>query len=235
MGGSTIMLLTIPWAASMYVARCDLGADGEAKDGVGNGFDWDKQGVTVNEEVPSCSKIMLLTSLLYLVIQIPAFAVHGTSDAAKYEHPWAVLGFVLCILGLGAYCAYMVWWPDVQAHKFEEVRKRKLKETVVMRFAGALGKTVSFRKGSSDSNGALLNKDEAEKSVDVKHFASKWKVKAKEKAAAREAAESEPTMDLGAAVAQVEEEGTEEEPEKNKVLVKAFGTMLAGTALVTVF
>ena len=34
-----------------------------------------------------------------------------------------------------------------------------------------------------------------------------WKVKAKEKAAAREAAESEPTMDLGAAVAQVEEEG----------------------------
>lgn len=33
LAGSTIMLLTVPWAASTFIARCDLDSDGQAIDG----------------------------------------------------------------------------------------------------------------------------------------------------------------------------------------------------------
>lgn len=33
LAGSTIMLLTVPWAASTFIARCDLDSNGQAIDG----------------------------------------------------------------------------------------------------------------------------------------------------------------------------------------------------------
>ncbi|GIQ88684.1 hypothetical protein KIPB_010992, partial [Kipferlia bialata] len=75
LAGSTVLLLTLTVAASMVYGRCDLGADGEARDlrRVKEGLDWTGQGVTVDKDIMSQAKIMMLCSVSYLVIQIPGF------------------------------------------------------------------------------------------------------------------------------------------------------------------
>jgi hypothetical protein len=59
-------------------------------------------GVTVDRATRTGSWIMVASSLLYLIVQIPAVLGHQYSPAA------ALTGAVVCFLTLVAYCAYQV-------------------------------------------------------------------------------------------------------------------------------
>lgn len=74
LAGSTIMLLTIAWSGAAFLARCDLNEFGEAIDGRCGRFSLRHQGFTVDSDTPINARIMLATSLLYFVVQIPSFS-----------------------------------------------------------------------------------------------------------------------------------------------------------------
>ena len=71
LAGSTVMLLTIAWTGSLVVGRCDIDektnkAIDEQRDG---SFSFTRQGVSVLNDIKPSIAAMLLTSLLYFVVQ----------------------------------------------------------------------------------------------------------------------------------------------------------------------
>lgn len=128
LAGSTIMLLTIPWALSVISGRVNLDADGNgnykrpksAKPGWSklmppNNCSLSKTGVVVGSEIKTNGMMMMLTALIYLVIQIPALKSTGTvekdlhanmTDVAHEEQYYAYFGFALCT---AAFLGYLVW------------------------------------------------------------------------------------------------------------------------------
>ena len=150
LAGSTIMLLTVPWALSLWAGRVDLDGDGRAnyarrpKLGKDRGFS--ECGVSPGPQVRSGAKIMLLTLLSYLIIQGPAFFMSGESRAevAANEKSWALLGLITTLGGFFAYLWYQVkssHAQDVQAKKQEAVMKTML-ESGQVSLAGAMAGLV---------------------------------------------------------------------------------------------
>lgn len=109
LAGSTIMLLTIPLTLSVIGGRVDLLPDGKAnytgKPKLTQKFTVQDHllntGVGLTDAVQHGGVVMMITTLPYFFIQIPAFFLHGPSEqVAAGEHWWAALAFVLCLTGL---------------------------------------------------------------------------------------------------------------------------------------
>jgi Ca2+/Na+ antiporter len=110
LAGSTIMLLTVPWALSIYAGRVDLNADSGKPDYMAKPklsshesrtHDFQNTGVTLTQAVRHGGIIMAATTLPYFLIQVPAAFLHGpTEEVADGEHWWALLGFGVCLAGL---------------------------------------------------------------------------------------------------------------------------------------
>uniref|UniRef100_A0A7S0ZIS2 EF-hand domain-containing protein n=1 Tax=Timspurckia oligopyrenoides TaxID=708627 RepID=A0A7S0ZIS2_9RHOD len=118
LAGSTIMLLTVPWFLSVVGGRVSILPNGQTNykrvpgdPGWTKLFAQDRLSLTRAgvEALPSVSHagfLMLLTSLSYFIIQLPAFASGNyTADntshkdlmrAAKMEHWYAAVGAVVC-------------------------------------------------------------------------------------------------------------------------------------------
>jgi len=61
--------------------------------------------VTVSNDIPHSAKIMMITTILYFIIQIPAFFYHGDNDGgADHESIFALLGLIFCLIGFALYC-----------------------------------------------------------------------------------------------------------------------------------
>jgi Ca2+/Na+ antiporter len=120
LAGSTIMLLTLPWFASIYAGRVDIvncepqykrprtAPPGWAKLKGTGVFD---TGVGVGKEIGSNAKLMLATGMLYMCVQIPAF-MYGDlpqEEQAKMENKFAGIGSILCFI---AFFLYM--WKQFQ-------------------------------------------------------------------------------------------------------------------------
>jgi Ca2+/Na+ antiporter len=111
LAGSTIMLLTVPFALSVYGGRVDI-VDG-APNYMGKpkltehgslSKELTNTGVTLTDAVHRGATIMILTTLPYFMIQIPASFIHGpTEEVAAGEHWWALAGLIVCLLGLAWY------------------------------------------------------------------------------------------------------------------------------------
>lgn len=117
LAGSTIMLLTLPWILSVYAAQVDM-------DDQGNCIGYSKpakqrftkeckeHGCRFGDGVTKNAWLMLLTSLSYFVIQIPAYMVDNQKSKAelgkdflaevikesKFENTWAGVGFIVTII-----------------------------------------------------------------------------------------------------------------------------------------
>jgi Ca2+/Na+ antiporter len=112
LAGSTIMLLTVPWALSIYAGRVDLTngkPDYMGKPKLSSSYssltdDFQNTGVTLTLAVRHGGVIMAVTTLPYFLIQVPAAFLHGpTEEVAQGEHWWALLGFCVCLAGLVYY------------------------------------------------------------------------------------------------------------------------------------
>lgn len=118
LAGSTIMLLTIPWAVCAWLGRVDLTEDkcnANYRKGLtpGRTF-WNTlthTGIQTTSIVNPAAKIMCLTALVYLVIQVPAFAFGGSSTKVSSPslgndlHYWALAAFLISILSFIGECA----------------------------------------------------------------------------------------------------------------------------------
>jgi len=153
------MLLTIAWAGSLYLGRCDLraGPNGTivAKDktlGVFNcKYDLKKTGVTTDSATKEGSWAMALSSLLYLVIQIPAF-MGDTKDPAI-----ARAAFYLSLAGLAMYIVYQIKSPDLQRKKMERAHNHSLRVSAV----GELARLASIQGNTLLNPDFSLNREAA--------------------------------------------------------------------------
>jgi hypothetical protein len=97
---------------SIYGGRVDLDANGRPdyfgkpkltpKDSLLENLQG--SGVTITEAVKHSGMIMMLTTIPYFLIQIPALFMHGPKDqVAADEHWWSLGGLLVCISGLVLY------------------------------------------------------------------------------------------------------------------------------------
>lgn len=153
LAGSTIMLLTVPWAMSVYYGRVDfVGSDNEPnykgspklKEGQGVCESLHTSGVAFSPEINHGAKMMMLTTLPYFLIQIPAFFLHGDrQEVSDGEHNWALSGFVVCFVFFIAYMYTQVKMSNDTAHKLRRIAviKESLKKGA-MSLSGALAEQV---------------------------------------------------------------------------------------------
>mmetsp|Transcript_16664 Transcript_16664/g.35287 ORF Transcript_16664/g.35287 Transcript_16664/m.35287 type:complete len:583 (-) Transcript_16664:198-1946(-) len=145
LAGSTIMLLTIPWFMAVLGGRVDI------KNGIPD-YTTDqklthtglstltKTGVKFRSQITANAKIMLITSLTYLVIQVPAFyaddqkAGDGIQELRREnacESMAALTGMVLCFaMFMGyLYLQYLATLPkEKQSGSQRELIKSKLQD-----------------------------------------------------------------------------------------------------------
>jgi len=133
LAGSTIMLLTLPWAISVLAGRVNLDKKGvpRYKRPPDADENWEKlsppgnmgllsTGVGFGSEIQDAARYMVFTMLGYFVIQGPAFFVDSRKagdtasqlrGARAYESSteslWALAGLVICIIGFLAYLCKM--------------------------------------------------------------------------------------------------------------------------------
>lgn len=134
LAGSTIMLLTVPWFLSILAGRVDMARNnatgktepnyskrsgGASKLTANLSFSENlfNTGVSLTSASQFGGKIMVASSLLYLVIQGPAINQLMNDDnnddiaanvRANSEHGSAIAGLVLCVCGFIAYILYQV-------------------------------------------------------------------------------------------------------------------------------
>lgn len=117
LAGSSIMLLTIPWFVSILAGRVDLNEQGEGAYRSKNKNErypglWPLRstGINVTSLVPKSCKVMLLTALSYLLMQIPALVLGCGYEAGNCdqggEKDWALAALISCIVGFIGYIWY---------------------------------------------------------------------------------------------------------------------------------
>ena len=149
LAGSTIMLLTVPWGGAIMAGRVGIGADGCAhyvkrKKGVevhdqkaarGLRGTWSNAlfntGVTPDKTIKANAFLVMGTSLIYLLIQGPAFShllkSDTTSDKEMHtiERWWALAGLLVAVGSFVGYLVVMVRQSS-QAHIKEKKEKQML-------------------------------------------------------------------------------------------------------------
>jgi Ca2+/Na+ antiporter len=190
LAGSTIMLLTIPWALSVYAGRVNLDSQGRGNyvrpKGAAQG--WSKlspagnanlfhTGVVLFDEIPTNAKTMIVTSLSYLILQIPALKYTGTAQrdsaidhaqVAASEKPFAFVAFLVCML---AFIAYLYWnvkrSSQVANDAIDEVRVAAIRRGEIS-LSGVLAEEVAqIRKKSPDVNTALTSRAQVKRVQDI--------------------------------------------------------------------
>jgi len=120
LAGSTVMLLTFPWFIAVSFGRGQIGADGKVdysiKDPKMGLF---SSGVTYGSAIAKNAKIMLLTTLIYLIIQVPAFSVDTNKNTPAQsveqgasEHQPALFGMIASLLAFLGYL--LICYKDSQ-------------------------------------------------------------------------------------------------------------------------
>ena len=168
LAGSTIMLLTIPWALSIIMGRVDIDVYGETNYrkpklvyGKNSLF---RSGVKLRSEIRTNAIIMCGTALLYVVIQIPAIMMSkdpsllDTKKGMMEERNFAVAGFILAIL---SFAGYLIWNLVHQSTVIEdtvyELQIDALRRGIVSLKGLMLNEIEGNRTDESEEYGSLDN------------------------------------------------------------------------------
>jgi len=168
LAGSTIMLLTIPWALSVFAGRVDI-VNGipmyrkspKLADGKDLAETLTTTGVVVSDKIRHGGFVMALTTTPYFLIQIPALFMRGpTEEVAKGEHWWSLAAFVLCLIGLVWYMYLQLKFSDEGQDKDRRIAiAKKTLQAGKMSLRGLLKSTImsmeskdrrSFASGESE-------------------------------------------------------------------------------------
>lgn len=166
LAGSTIMLLTVPWGLSVFAGRVDIDSHGNpqysGKPKLTDGSivaQISSTGVSITDTVSHGAMIMLLTTIPYFLIQVPAFFIHGPSDVlAEGEKNWALAGLVICLIGFVSYLYMQVKISRAGEDKGKRVAVvKKLLQEGRVSLSGALTADVKSleQKAQSGAYGSI--------------------------------------------------------------------------------
>ena len=178
LAGSTVMLLTVAWSASLFTARCDLDERNTAIDKMmNNGFSFTKQGVTLLPDIKVSIYTMLMTSLTYLVVQSADWYWGATLTVGQpeYVRVAALATMIVCLLALVGYLAFSIFDGKSNERVVRLYREEVIKRRVLHRMAMLTQQTTN--KKTSDSNSSST-----EEEVGKKYF-NAWKLKTGTRAA----------------------------------------------------
>eukprot|EP01028_Stygiella_incarcerata_P005437 TRINITY_DN229_c0_g1_i1.p1 TRINITY_DN229_c0_g1~~TRINITY_DN229_c0_g1_i1.p1 ORF type:complete len:483 (-),score=146.66 TRINITY_DN229_c0_g1_i1:235-1683(-) len=192
LAGSTVMLLTLSWAASMLVARCDLDENGRSIDGTfTKKKSWTGTGVTVADETPTNSILMMVTSLSYLIIQGVAFNYIGDDDshsAKTHEKGFALATLIVCAIMFVVYSVFQVLNTKLQQRRIEQAKEDARREEMQSHWNMVVTLAMIRGRGGKPNEGTSLlgvtnpgeEAHEPKSDMDVSRFFGKWKKKALE-------------------------------------------------------
>jgi len=184
LAGSTIMLLTIPWALCIIMGRVDL-VRGEAaykgkpkltRTSLTHIF---TTGVTPRSSITKNGIIMIITSISYVVIQGAAFGSsceEGDDKGCRKEaeHWWAFAALFICVASFAGYMVYNVKFADEEDKEdfIAEVKKDAI-EAHIISLSAAFEFELSTHPVAETS---LLSVEDRERRFDdtVKKFFKKY-------------------------------------------------------------
>lgn len=162
LAGSTIMLLTVPWALSIYGGRVDIrnGKPAYMKKPKLSNYKSIKEmltgtGVAITDEVSHAGVVMAVTTIPYFLIQIPAAFLHGpTEEVAQGEHWWSLLALIVCLSGLVYYMKLQLRFSQEGQDKEKRiVVTKKILQEGKLSLSGALKNTIEQAKNEAQRQG----------------------------------------------------------------------------------
>lgn len=182
LAGSTIMLLTIPLGLSIFAGRVNLvpsekdgslSAKYNSKPKLSEGQSLAESGIAVTDEIRKAATIMVITTLPFFLIQVPALFIHGSNEEMVHdEKKYALLALIICIVGF-------VWYlnVNVKASRADEdkfARTEKIKELLLagtVSLSGALLNVVeTFDHSSGSSNSEYQSIDVSAASTQTNEY-----------------------------------------------------------------
>jgi Ca2+/Na+ antiporter len=101
----------------------------------------------------------MLSSLIYLIIQVPAFFYKNTSDAgSKEEAPFALAGLIVAFSGFALYCYFQyasAQRGEITKLQQEALRKEQWKKNLDMKIASSEFQEFIFKKHDKDNSGYI--------------------------------------------------------------------------------
>lgn len=171
LAGSTIMLLTIPFFFVVYLGIRDIDPEtgkaafrernGKRIPKYTNGFSWMNSGITVDASINFSAKMAIITSLCYLIIQIPALIWYNLPKDQKEEkeHIPALVGLIITVIAFVGYSWLQIMSAAAQeqqtAHE-ERVRFQQWQKTIQSKFSSTdrIVKTI-FEKFDTSGDGKI--------------------------------------------------------------------------------
>ena len=140
LAGSTIMLLTAPWFLSVLGGRVDIvGGVPQYKAHQKLTMDgWSNTGVALGENVNTGGILMAVTSVSYLIIQIPglAFGNYSPEMVGVLEHPYSMIALLCCTVCFVGYLylQYVVSDNELQTNiRLEQIIEKIQKGEIALR------------------------------------------------------------------------------------------------------
>jgi Ca2+/Na+ antiporter len=160
--GSTVMLLTVPWAIGIFLGRKDI--DTRTGTTVTKGpklthFSLKTNGVSVIKEISGTAKVMMLASMTYLIIQIPAFFYKNKPDGgASEEAPYALVGLIIAFTAFSLYCYFQ--YASAQNRETiklqqENLRREQWKKNIDNKLSSTEYQELIFKKHDKDNSGYI--------------------------------------------------------------------------------
>eukprot|EP00112_Aurelia_sp_Birch-Aquarium-sp1_P008241 Seg1903.3 transcript_id=Seg1903.3/GoldUCD/mRNA.D3Y31 product="Sodium/calcium exchanger NCL2" protein_id=Seg1903.3/GoldUCD/D3Y31 len=253
LAGSTIMLLTIAWAGSLVIGRCNLDHKGESIDDTGKGrVACADQGITLLPEFRSGLIIMFVTSSFYIIVQSADWYYGPTntkSPQPAYVRNSALATMIFCFTGLFAYIGYLMYDSKaaeirLQRHRKENIQRKVLHHMLLLadRQIFKPKPKISAIQDVEDGDGATAGDDDTDAEdhgISKKYFKA-WHMKKGMKNLGQKddpaGDESEGLIERdGEGASPKSEESEEEEESKTKLGLKSAFMLLGGVALVSIF
>lgn len=158
LAGSTIMLLTVPFALSIYGGRVDLvGPNKDIPNYLGKPKlsekssrwgDLTGSGVTLSDAVSQGGWLMIGTLIPYFLIQVPAiFIKRAQGNVAAGEHWWSLSGLIVCVSGLILYMHLQLKMSrDGQDRDKRMAVMKKVLKKGAMSLSGAIAEAMLFEE-----------------------------------------------------------------------------------------
>lgn len=159
LAGSTVMLLTFPWFICVHYGRVPINSNGEADYTMRDQTAAiSKSGIKFQASISKAAKIMLATTFLYFVIQVPASMQESkgvdTLEQAAKENKAALVGLILCILCFCGYLGYCFIDANEDKLLVQVIKGIKQKNISI---AAALD-IINSNSPSSEKSGELLDR-----------------------------------------------------------------------------